>query len=162
MPIREHPYWSKSLQISIVLFPTYVKVDFLSWIFLVMHAIFSVYDISGLLLSYKLYFLLPEQEKDLFLHKCLECLQMERPRFSFSSDAQKAATVCKNLRKCHYADCFSCTLQTLYNSLFVTCICRFIVESCRIFNSYFFKRGGCTAFKVIHASTICREQLLIN
>ncbi|CBI32285.3 unnamed protein product, partial [Vitis vinifera] len=39
-----------------------------------------------------------EQEKDLFLHKCLECLQMERPRFSFSSDAQKAATVCKNLR----------------------------------------------------------------
>ena len=104
----------------------------------------------------------PEQEKDLFLHKCLECLQMERPRFSFSSDAQKAATVCKNLRNYHFYDCFNCTLQTLSNSLFATCIFRFIVGSCRIFNSYFFKRGGCTALKVIHASNICREQLFIN
>lgn len=43
-----------------------------------------------------------EQERNLFLLKFLECLQMEQPKplsgISFSSDAEKATTVCKNLR----------------------------------------------------------------
>ncbi|KAJ0052151.1 hypothetical protein Pint_01089 [Pistacia integerrima] len=43
-----------------------------------------------------------EQEKNLFLNKFLLCLRMdpskELPGFSFTSGAQKAATVCRNLR----------------------------------------------------------------
>ncbi|XP_058083049.1 nodulin homeobox isoform X3 [Magnolia sinica] len=43
-----------------------------------------------------------EQEKDQFFNKFLECLEVEPPksssRFVFSSDAQKASTICKNLR----------------------------------------------------------------
>ncbi|KAK9291768.1 hypothetical protein L1049_019718 [Liquidambar formosana] len=43
-----------------------------------------------------------EHEKNLFLHKFLECLQMDLPKSSpgssFASDSQKAATVCGNLR----------------------------------------------------------------
>ncbi|XP_057964013.1 nodulin homeobox [Malania oleifera] len=43
-----------------------------------------------------------EQERNLFLHKFLECLQLELPKsspgFSFTNDAQKATAVCRNLR----------------------------------------------------------------
>ncbi|XP_024032046.1 nodulin homeobox [Morus notabilis] len=43
-----------------------------------------------------------EQERNLFLNKFMECLQMDPsnalPGFSFTSDAPKAASVCRNLR----------------------------------------------------------------
>ncbi|KAM3687535.1 hypothetical protein ACJW31_10G083100 [Castanea mollissima] len=43
-----------------------------------------------------------EQEQNLFLHKFVECLKMDLskslPGFSFTSDAPKAASVCRNLR----------------------------------------------------------------
>ncbi|XP_015575672.1 nodulin homeobox isoform X2 [Ricinus communis] len=43
-----------------------------------------------------------EQERNLFLHKFLECMRMDPsetlPEFSFTSDANKANTVCRNLR----------------------------------------------------------------
>ncbi|KAG5251782.1 nodulin homeobox [Salix suchowensis] len=43
-----------------------------------------------------------EQERNLFLHKFLECMRMDPskslPGFSFTSGAQRAVTVCRNLR----------------------------------------------------------------
>ncbi|KAB1203021.1 hypothetical protein CJ030_MR8G017923 [Morella rubra] len=43
-----------------------------------------------------------EQERNLFLHKFLECLHMDLstslPGFSFTSDAPKAANICRNMR----------------------------------------------------------------
>ncbi|CAN1848316.1 Nodulin homeobox [Linum perenne] len=51
--------------------------------------------------------LFSEQERNLFLHKFLECMRLDPaeslPGFSFSYGTQKAATVCRNLRSllCH-------------------------------------------------------------
>ncbi|CAI0541309.1 unnamed protein product [Linum tenue] len=51
--------------------------------------------------------LVSKQERNLFLHKFLECMRLDPaeslPGFSFSSGTQKAATVCRNLRSllCH-------------------------------------------------------------
>ena len=59
------------------------------------------------------------------------------PGFSFTSGALRAVTACKNLCKFYSPMIF--LIDMMYKSwwslLSVTCMCRFIVKSCRVSNS---------------------------
>ena len=65
-------------------------------------------------------------------------LSKSLPGFSFPSDAPKAASVCRNLRNYLLLLFFFVLVDIIviiYHSLWITCLCRFIAKSCRIFNS---------------------------
>ena len=108
MHIIGHHYLSRSLQIFIVLCPTYVKVSSSPMLFkfLGQYCLIAIY-ISLYHPSFFFVFLVKkncstEQERNLFVLKVQECLQMDLsgllPGFSFPSDVPKAATASKNLR----------------------------------------------------------------